>query len=263
MDADLLDGVHLADILASNVASATKLQTARTLWGQSFDGTKNISGALSAVTTIDMTGDILQGDVRYGRNSGTYAEIRSGGNELVISGKGTATDMYVNYRASGFSDGTVPSVWRWMAGSGSTWANHEIGGLTTHGEVKLPYIGGTYLSMATRENVIKGALNNSATNAHALLRIMNSNGAAWVVGGMGKDVGVYGFTNEYIADATENAPSWKTTWDADTGELSHSGAMNVQSLKIGGGTITWDAANNTFIFSHTVASKGDVVAFKQ
>ena len=263
LDADLLDGVHLADILASNVASATKLQTARTLWGQSFDGTNNISGALSAVTTIDMTGDILQGDVRYGRNSGMYAEIRSGGNELVISGKGTATDMYVNYRASGFSDGTVPSVWRWMAGSGSEWASHEIGGLTTHGEVKLPYIGGTYLSMATRENVIKGALNNSATNAHALLRIMNSNEAAWVVGGTGKDVGIYGFTNERITNNDENAPSWKTTWDADTGELSHSGAMNVQSLKIGGGTITWDAANNTFIFSHTVASKGDVVAFKE
>lgn len=31
----------------SNVASATKLQTARTIWGQSFDGTGNISGALS------------------------------------------------------------------------------------------------------------------------------------------------------------------------------------------------------------------------
>ena len=263
LDADMLDGVHLADILASNVASATKLQTARTLWGQSFDGTNNISGALSAVTTIDMTGDILQGDVRYGRNNGMYAEIRSGGNELVISGKGTATDMYVNYRASGFSDGTVPSVWRWMAGSGSEWASHEIGGLTTHGEVKLPYIGGTYLSMATRENVIKGALNNSATNAHALLRIMNSNGAAWVVGGTGKDVGIYGFTNERITNNDENAPSWETTWDADTGELSHSGAMNVQSLKIGGGTITWDEATNSFIFSHTVASQGDVVAFKQ
>ena len=150
-----------------------------------------------------------------------------------------------------------------MAGSGSEWASHEIGGLTTHGEVKLLYIGGTYLSMATRENVIKGALNNSATNAHALLRIMNSNGAAWVVGGTGKDVGIYGFTNERITNNDENAPSWKTTWDADTGELSHSGAMNVQSLKIGGGTITWDAANNTFIFSHTVASKGDVVAFKE
>ena len=32
LNADLLDGKHLSDILASNVASATKLQTARTIW---------------------------------------------------------------------------------------------------------------------------------------------------------------------------------------------------------------------------------------
>lgn len=35
-----------------NVASATKLQTARTIWGQSFDGTGNISGQLSGCTRI-------------------------------------------------------------------------------------------------------------------------------------------------------------------------------------------------------------------
>lgn len=45
LDADLLDGKHLSDILASNVASATKLQTARTIWGQSFDGTGDVNGA--------------------------------------------------------------------------------------------------------------------------------------------------------------------------------------------------------------------------
>lgn len=35
-----------------NVASATKLQTARTIWGQSFDGTDNISGNLNDVGNI-------------------------------------------------------------------------------------------------------------------------------------------------------------------------------------------------------------------
>lgn len=38
--------------LDSNVASATKLQTARTIWGQSFDGTRNVSGELSQCTRI-------------------------------------------------------------------------------------------------------------------------------------------------------------------------------------------------------------------
>lgn len=44
LDADTLDGKHYIDIINGNVASATKLQTARTLWGQSFDGTNNVSG---------------------------------------------------------------------------------------------------------------------------------------------------------------------------------------------------------------------------
>ena len=100
LDADLLDGKHLSDILASNVASATKatylktqysnstswyddyllyakwatdkadhldiktdgyytrvdvakkLNTARTIWGQSFDGTGNVSGVISGVDGI-------------------------------------------------------------------------------------------------------------------------------------------------------------------------------------------------------------------
>lgn len=57
LDADLLDGKHLSDILASNVASATKLQTARTIWGQSFNGTANISGNMTDVGDIYMNLD--------------------------------------------------------------------------------------------------------------------------------------------------------------------------------------------------------------
>lgn len=39
-------------ICTDNVASATKLQTARTLWGQSFNGTANVSGNMTGVGTI-------------------------------------------------------------------------------------------------------------------------------------------------------------------------------------------------------------------
>ena len=43
---------------SSNVASATKLSTARTIWGQSFDGTGNVSGALTGVTDLTASGKI-------------------------------------------------------------------------------------------------------------------------------------------------------------------------------------------------------------
>lgn len=54
-------GVYYEKTLAfttDNVASATKLQTARTLWGQSFDGTGNVSGSLSDVGGILASGVI-------------------------------------------------------------------------------------------------------------------------------------------------------------------------------------------------------------
>ena len=42
----------------SNATSATKLSNARTIWGQSFDGSDNVSGALTSVTDLTMTGSI-------------------------------------------------------------------------------------------------------------------------------------------------------------------------------------------------------------
>ncbi len=58
LNADMLDGKHLAEILSSNVASATKLQTPRTLWGQSFNGTANVSGNMTGVGSITASGEI-------------------------------------------------------------------------------------------------------------------------------------------------------------------------------------------------------------
>ena len=85
-DADKLDGVHASGLFtalsnsgnnisitvggtnksltigyatsAGSATSATKLQTARTIWGQSFNGTANISGSLSGVTNINASGNI-------------------------------------------------------------------------------------------------------------------------------------------------------------------------------------------------------------
>ena len=64
---------------ALNVASATKLQTARTIWGQSFNGTANVSGALSGATTISASNTIsttLQnGALKIGNKSAPISAI--------------------------------------------------------------------------------------------------------------------------------------------------------------------------------------------
>lgn len=45
--------------ITDNVASATKLQTARSIWGQSFNGDDDVSGALTGVTEITNSGRYL------------------------------------------------------------------------------------------------------------------------------------------------------------------------------------------------------------
>lgn len=69
-----------------NATSATKLQTARTLWGQSFDGTQNISGNMTGVGNINMNGgtQIKRGHASaswcMGRNVAILRETSSSSN---------------------------------------------------------------------------------------------------------------------------------------------------------------------------------------
>ena len=44
--------------ISGNAETATKLATTRTIWGQSFDGTGNVSGAMTGVTTLTASGEV-------------------------------------------------------------------------------------------------------------------------------------------------------------------------------------------------------------
>lgn len=107
LDADLLDGKHLSDILASNVASATKLATARTIWGQSFNGTANVSGALLGATTISASGVIatLSLDPGFRVISGSTNKLAMG---YRSSDAGAYIFNYVSSRYLGVSDKATP-----------------------------------------------------------------------------------------------------------------------------------------------------------
>lgn len=55
--------------LVGNATTATKLQTARTIWGQSFNGTANVSGSITGVNNITMSNN----SYLYGENTGGTA----------------------------------------------------------------------------------------------------------------------------------------------------------------------------------------------
>ena len=62
--------------------------------------------------------------------NGSYLELSSGGNGIIIAG---GTDFYVNYRGASYGGRSVPKKWYWRAGSSSSWANMEFGDCTLHG----------------------------------------------------------------------------------------------------------------------------------
>ena len=108
--------------ISDNVASATKLQTARTIWGQSFNGTGNVSGNISGCPRIynaasnnlylgnsDNSGWVLTQDICSHSGAGdTYWSLRSNGNfHCKTALVGTTTNSYVLNTASFICDSWV------------------------------------------------------------------------------------------------------------------------------------------------------------
>lgn len=85
----LLNGTDIHNI---NVASASKLATARTIWGQSFDGTGNVDGTLRIK---DTTSNYREG-IRIQNPDNTWCTIALGG----TSNEGTGTNCWSIHRKS-------------------------------------------------------------------------------------------------------------------------------------------------------------------
>lgn len=88
--------------------------------------------------------------------NGSYLELSSGGNEIIIAG---GTNFYVNYRGASYGGRSVPKKWYWRAGSGSSWANMEFGDCTLHG-----WINSTGISASGANSFNVGARFSNTSN---------------------------------------------------------------------------------------------------
>lgn len=256
----------------SNVASATKLQTARTLWGQSFNGGGNVSGNMTGVGSISASGEYITSSangfrIAYGKYGTIFREDESYF-WILLTDSGNSTGTFNSLRPFHINLSTGKT---YIGGSGLTaTVDGNIGINNTSPSYKLdvagtarftsglivPYTGGAWINMATRNNVIRSENDNSTSMAHALYRVKDSSGNAIVFGGLGGDVGFYGFSAANISSVT-NLRSWWTTWNVATGNLLTSGNITVEKsgsnpakiiAKNGNGTISIDNTNNRGLY---------------
>lgn len=91
----------ITDNISGNATTASQLQTSRTLWGQSFNGTANVSGSLSSVGDI-----IMSGVMKSSKETSTYIAGNQGNaliNSTASAGRyvmlfrGVSTDGYFTH----------------------------------------------------------------------------------------------------------------------------------------------------------------------
>ena len=135
-----------------NAATATKLQTARTIWGQSFDGSGNISGSLTGVTNIAANGAVFSNNYNVSGNTAVAAFIFNKGGDYFGIGPSSGSTSNVGFGTTTNITGTWKSEMMTITTSG----NVGIG--TTSPTSKLHVAGTGYFAgdVSSASNIIAG-----------------------------------------------------------------------------------------------------------
>lgn len=153
-------------LTSDNVASATKLQTPRTIWGQSFDGTGNVNGTIYINNSDSENGAII-----LNNNVNTHARISAIKDQVVFNTgaairfgatnwdysdwAGLKYDTVANAIYLGIADGTVFNYYSNKRSNGTL----KFPGITTITPDSGARIGGSggdlYLGNANNSNYVK------------------------------------------------------------------------------------------------------------
>lgn len=163
--------------VTGNASSATKLATARTLWGQSFNGTANVSGNMTGVGTISMSGaltltgtDSTTAAINFSRASYNY--IHAPANGLIClqpSGMGATSAAGYHFNGTEFFPGANntytlgTSSKKWKNVYATTFTGSLSGNATSSDYTTYIRITSTNPTSATTYNPI-WAVNSSATS---------------------------------------------------------------------------------------------------
>lgn len=114
------------------------LATSRTLWGQPFNGTANVSGDMTGVGSITMSGDLTMNNTK-GFNIGWLTRVVKTSGVWIHGGSDGASSTDANLRfGSWYGIGwypTIDSTSGVRQGNNAMWLNVRNGNLDTHGAI--------------------------------------------------------------------------------------------------------------------------------
>lgn len=216
--------IHSGNIGSQSVASATKLQTARTIWGQSFDGTGNVGG-------IPLFNAYAEKDYI----STAALMINKTGS---LFGIGTAKNVYNISFGLVSGSGAWESEFMTIANTGNVLIGTTTDDgykLAVNGDVKSE--GFVSTSIDIEKNSQTGEINR--TTGKLYLQFNNYNHLILCQGG--GYVGIGTVTPAYRLDVS------------GTGRFT-------DTLTIGGATLSWDATHNCLRVNTNLATDGELTA---
>lgn len=226
---DWVEVINSTNIGSYNAGSATKLETARTIWGQSFDGTGNVSGSIYGgskafsiygyddsgnTNIVDCSGNNKKLWVGYGSAPKSYDTNVAGYNIYLYYGTSRAAG--ISLRSSGQLDVHVPASFgssAYVAGQLLFGTNSDTGGYFASGSDR------TYW----------GAYTHSKTAYKASNAYFYPNGSVRFPNNV--DIGV-----------------------------AFNGTPSSGKLKIGNAILSWDSANNALKIEGNVYSTGQMAS---
>jgi hypothetical protein len=237
-----------------NAATATALQTARTIWGQSFNGTANVSGAFSGATTGEFAGVLTMTNsdkVQWGDSS---VFVNRSGNNLQL-GAANAVVILNPLEVTGNLS---------VSGAVTTGAWQATPVVTTYGGTGLAsYTAGDMLYYSSGTTLSKLALgaNTYVMRIAAGVPVWSAPGALTNVDDTNVTLTLGGSPSAALLAATSLTLGWTGTLAVTRGGTGHNGFVagdilyatgasalgrlaigaNDTYLKVVGGTPTWSA----------------------
>lgn len=223
-------GSAVADLTIQNgslipgTTNATSLGTSALRWSNTYTQLLNVAGAATLSSTLAVTG------------------VLTASSTLNVNGvlnANNVTDATSTTTAGAVFDGGVGIAKQLRVGGNTTFAGNVY--FATGGALRVPYSGSSWITLATRTNIIYGDQNQTEASAHALFRVKSYSGDAVAFGGLKDYIGFYGIYKATI-DASTNKTDWSTRWDTTTGKLFHTGAFSLSGILDVAGVLN---ANNT------------------